>query len=112
MADSSSYLERRAVGPDFPVLCKMNANDFIRNGLTPAERFPAAHRLAELGADALELSGGIFETLLHTCRGSMPVDLIALDRSAIVRQCLLTVFRLQKMFIPFEEAYSLLCRET
>ena len=98
---------RRAVGPDFPVLYKMNANDFIWNGLAPAESFPAAQHLAELGVDALELSGGIFETMLHTCRGSMPLDLMALDRSPIVRQCLLTVFRLQKMFIPFKEAYFL-----
>lgn len=35
------------------------------------------------------------------------MDLVALDRSTIVRQCLLTVFRLQKMFIPFKEAYFL-----
>ncbi len=98
---------RRAVGPDFPVLYKMNANDFIWNGLTPRESFPAAHHLAELGIDALELSGGIFETFLHSCRGSMPLDLIALDRSPAIRQCLAAVFRLQKMFIPFKEAYFL-----
>jgi 2,4-dienoyl-CoA reductase-like NADH-dependent reductase (Old Yellow Enzyme family) len=98
---------RRAVGPGFPVLYKMNANDFTWNGLTPRESFPAAHRLAELGVDALELSGGIFETFLHTSRGGMPLDLIALGRSPIVRQCLMTVFRLQKMFIPFKEAYFL-----
>jgi len=102
---------RRAVGPDFPVLFKMNANDFTWNGLTPRESFPAAHQLAELGVDALELSGGIFETFLHTSRGSMPLDLIALDRSPVVRLCLGTffgtVFRLQKKFIPFKEAYFL-----
>jgi len=98
---------RRAVGPDFPVLYKMNANDFTWNGLTQRESFPAAHQLAELGIDALELSGGIFETFLRTSRGSVPADLIALDRSPAVRQSLLTVFRLQKMFIPFKEAYFL-----
>jgi 2,4-dienoyl-CoA reductase-like NADH-dependent reductase (Old Yellow Enzyme family) len=98
---------RRAVGPDFPVLLKMNANDFTWNGLAPRESFPAAHQLAELGVDALELSGGIFETFLHTSRGSMPSDLIALDRKPIVRRCLMTVFRLQKMFIPFKEGYFL-----
>lgn len=98
---------RNAVGPDFPILYKMNANDFIWNGLTPRESFPAAHNLAGLGVDALELSGGIFETFLHTCRGSMPLDIIALDRSQTVRQCLLAVFRMQKMFIPFKEAYFL-----
>ncbi len=98
---------RRAVGPDFPVLLKMNANDFTWNGLTPAESFPAAQRFADMGLDALELSGGIFETFLHISRGGMPLDIIALDRNPIVRRCLLTVFRLQKMFIPFKEAYFL-----
>lgn len=98
---------RRSVGPDFPVLFKMNAKDFTWNGLTPAESFPAARRLAELGIDALELSGGIFETMLHTCRGGAPLDLIALDRGPAVRQCLLTVFRLQRKLIPFKEAYFL-----
>ncbi len=98
---------RAAVGPDFPVLCKMNANDFIWRGLTPAESFPAARRLADMGLDALELSGGIFETMLHTSRGGLPADLIARDRSPIVRQSLLTVFRLQKKFISFKEAYFL-----
>ncbi len=98
---------RQAVGPDFPILCKMNAKDFIWNGLTPRESFPAAQGLAEMGLDALELSGGIFETLLHTCRGGMPMDIVALDRNPFVRQCLLTAFRLQKMLIPFKEAYFL-----
>jgi 2,4-dienoyl-CoA reductase-like NADH-dependent reductase (Old Yellow Enzyme family) len=98
---------RCAVGPDFPVLVKMNAKDFTWNGLTPRESFPAAHRFAELGVDALELSGGIFETFPHISRGSLPLDLMALDRNPLVRQCLLTFLRLQKMFIPFKEAYFL-----
>lgn len=98
---------RQAVGPNFPILCKLNANDFIWNGLTPRESFPAAQRLSDMGLDALELSGGIFETLLHTCRGSMPSDLIALDRNLIARQCLKLAFRLQEYFIPFKEAYFL-----
>jgi 2,4-dienoyl-CoA reductase-like NADH-dependent reductase (Old Yellow Enzyme family) len=98
---------RRAVGQDFPILCKMNVNDYVWNGLTPRESFPAAHHLADMGLDALEISGGIFETFLHISRGGMPEDIIALNRNPIVRRCLLTVFRLQKIFIPFEEAYFL-----
>lgn len=98
---------RRAVGPDFPVLFKFNADDGMWFGLRSGESFPAAQRLAEMGLDALELSGGVFEGFLYSCRGSMPLDIIALDRNPIVRQCLLTVFRLQKMFIPFKEAYFL-----
>jgi 2,4-dienoyl-CoA reductase-like NADH-dependent reductase (Old Yellow Enzyme family) len=98
---------RRAVGPDFPILYKMNANDFICKGLTPAESFPAARRLAEMGLDALELSGGIFEMGLQTSRGEVPSDLICLDRKPLVRRCLTTAFKLQKFFIPFKEAYFL-----
>lgn len=98
---------RRAVGPDFPILYKMNANDFICKGLTPAESFPAARRLAEMGLDALELSGGIFEMGLQTSRGGVPSDLICLDRKPLVRRCLTAAFKLQKLFIPFKEAYFL-----
>ncbi len=98
---------RRSVGFDFPVLFKMNADDFICGGLTPAESFPAARRLAEMGLDAVEISGGIFETCLKTSRGGLPADLFALDRGPIARQCLLALFKLQKIFIPFKEAYFL-----
>ncbi len=98
---------RRAVGSDFPVLCKMNANDFIWNGLKPRESFPAAERLADMGLDAVELSGGIFEVGLTTSRGGVPADSIGLDRNPVVRQCLKTAFRVQKYFIPLEEAYFL-----
>ncbi len=98
---------RRAVGSDFPVLYKLNADDGIWFGLRPGESFPAAQQLAQMGLDALELSGGIFEGFLYTCRGSMPSDLIALNRSSIVRQCFAVLFKLQKTFLPFKEAYFL-----
>ncbi len=96
---------RRAVGHDFPVLCKMNAKDHVWHGLTTRESFPAARRLADMGLDALEMSGGVFETFLHTCRGDMPTDLIALHRNPIARHLLLMVLRIQKLLIPFKEAY-------
>jgi 2,4-dienoyl-CoA reductase-like NADH-dependent reductase (Old Yellow Enzyme family) len=98
---------RRAVGPDFPILFKMNANDFTCKGLTPAESFPAARRFAEMGLDALELSGGVFEMGLQTSRGGVPSDLICLDRKPLVRRCLTAAFKLQKFFIPSKEAYFL-----
>jgi len=98
---------RRAVGPDFPVLYKMNAKDFTCIGLTPAESFPAVRRLADMGLDALELSGGIFEMGLQTSRGGVPSDLICLDRTPLVRRSLTAAFKLQEFFIPFKEAYFL-----
>ncbi len=50
---------RRAVGQDYPVLVKMNCQDFIDNGLTLEDSLQAAALLAENGIDAIELSGGI-----------------------------------------------------
>lgn len=99
---------RRAVGPDFPVLFKLNAKDFTWNGLTPDESFPAARSLADLGLDALEISGGIsYETFLHASRGGFPTDIVARDRGMLVRQFLVAVLRMQTRLIPFKEAYFL-----
>jgi 2,4-dienoyl-CoA reductase-like NADH-dependent reductase (Old Yellow Enzyme family) len=86
----------------------MNAKDFTWSGLTPEESFPAARRLADLGLDALEISGGIsYETFLHASRGGWPTDITALDRGMFVRQSLLTFLRVQRRLIPFKEAYFL-----
>lgn len=49
---------RAAVGTDFPVLIKMNCQDFIENGLTLEDSLQAGVMLAENGIDAIELSGG------------------------------------------------------
>ena len=49
---------RVAVGPDFPVLIKMNSEDFVPGGLTVDEMLESAALIAEAGVDAIELSGG------------------------------------------------------
>jgi 2,4-dienoyl-CoA reductase-like NADH-dependent reductase (Old Yellow Enzyme family) len=49
---------RRAVGPDFPVLVKLNGSDFMQNGLTIEDAVFAARALAAEGIDAIEVSGG------------------------------------------------------
>jgi 2,4-dienoyl-CoA reductase-like NADH-dependent reductase (Old Yellow Enzyme family) len=50
---------RKAVGDAFPVLIKLNCNDFADGGLTTAESLLVARRLAGMGLDAIELSGGL-----------------------------------------------------
>jgi 2,4-dienoyl-CoA reductase-like NADH-dependent reductase (Old Yellow Enzyme family) len=50
---------RQAVGTDFPVLVKINCQDFIENGLQPDDARQAAKMLVENGIDAIELSGGV-----------------------------------------------------
>lgn len=49
---------REAVGPDFPVLIKINCDDFIDGGATLEDWIVLAQQLAEMGIDAIEVSGG------------------------------------------------------
>ena len=50
---------RKAVGRDYPVLIKMNCQDFAENGLILEDSLHAASLLANAGIDAIELSGGL-----------------------------------------------------
>lgn len=59
---------RREVGEDFPVLIKMNADDLIEGGLRAEEAVRIAVRLEELGLDAVEVSGGMYESSLKTAQ--------------------------------------------
>jgi 2,4-dienoyl-CoA reductase-like NADH-dependent reductase (Old Yellow Enzyme family) len=49
---------RATVGPDYPVLVKMNSEDFVPSGMTTDDMLGTAALLAAAGADAIELSGG------------------------------------------------------
>jgi 2,4-dienoyl-CoA reductase-like NADH-dependent reductase (Old Yellow Enzyme family) len=49
---------RKKVGDDFPIFIKINAKDFIEDGLTSVESIIISKRLSELGIDAIEISGG------------------------------------------------------
>jgi 2,4-dienoyl-CoA reductase-like NADH-dependent reductase (Old Yellow Enzyme family) len=52
---------REVVGPDYPVMVKMNSEDYVEGGITIDESKYIALRLAEEGIDAIEMSGGIVE---------------------------------------------------
>jgi 2,4-dienoyl-CoA reductase-like NADH-dependent reductase (Old Yellow Enzyme family) len=49
---------RGAVGEDYPVLLKINSEDFVANGLTVDEMLYVAAELEKEGIDAIEMSGG------------------------------------------------------
>jgi 2,4-dienoyl-CoA reductase-like NADH-dependent reductase (Old Yellow Enzyme family) len=49
---------RSAVGPDFPVLIKINSEDFLENGFALDDMVPYALMLESEGIDAIEISGG------------------------------------------------------
>ena len=52
---------RSAVGNDFPILVKINSEDFVEGGFSVAECVEVCRELERLGLDAVELSGGIPE---------------------------------------------------
>ena len=49
---------RAAVGPDFPVLLRISAEEFIKGGYVVEDLFPILPRFVEAGADALHASIG------------------------------------------------------
>lgn len=49
---------RGVVGPDFPVLIKLNLHDYMDGGLEPDEMIQITRWLAGDGVDAIEITGG------------------------------------------------------
>ena len=50
---------------DFPVLIKMNSEDFLDDGMTVDEMLETASVLQEAGIDGIELSGGVNDPACH-----------------------------------------------
>ena len=49
---------KKVVGGDYPVLIKINSEDFMDNGLTSEESILVTKMLEEVGLDGVEVSGG------------------------------------------------------
>lgn len=91
---------RKAVGPDFPVIMKLGIEDAIEGGLKKEESVARAGRLAELGLDGIEVSGGVMQGSYNTssCR-----QYVSVDRRKALRDHLY-----HRIFSrPVEEAYYL-----
>jgi 2,4-dienoyl-CoA reductase-like NADH-dependent reductase (Old Yellow Enzyme family) len=58
----SYYAVRQAVGEDFPVLAKVNCDDFMYDGLTAEDSLYVCKVLSEKGIDAIEVSGGSYSS--------------------------------------------------
>ncbi|HMK57334.1 MAG TPA: NADH:flavin oxidoreductase [Dissulfurispiraceae bacterium] len=65
---------RKEVVSTFPIMVKMNADDFIEGGLRPAEALRIAQRLQSLGISAIEMSGGMFEAGKMTVRPNIETE--------------------------------------
>jgi 2,4-dienoyl-CoA reductase-like NADH-dependent reductase (Old Yellow Enzyme family) len=53
---------RKATGDSFPVIIKINSEDFLENGLTAQECLQVCAMLEDAGLDGVELSGGTLNT--------------------------------------------------
>ncbi|MGB9661677.1 MAG: FAD-dependent oxidoreductase [Moorellaceae bacterium] len=79
---------RQAVGPDYPVLYRLSADEKISGGLTLEETKVFARRLEQEGVNALHVSAGIYETAawiiqpMYLPRGCL-VDLAQGIKSAV-----------------------------
>jgi len=63
---------RRRVGEDYSVFLRINANDYLENGLGIDEATRIAERMSSLGIDAIDISAGTWETHFHMSRGDIP----------------------------------------
>lgn len=54
------------VGKDFPILIKMNADDFLEGGIDLEESKKIAERLSGMGFAAIEISGGMWEVITRS----------------------------------------------
>lgn len=74
---------RAAVGPDYPVMIKMNCEDFLKSGLTREDSLEVAKMLQEKGIDAIEVSGG---TVLSANRSPSRFGIQTEEKEAYFRQ--------------------------
>jgi 2,4-dienoyl-CoA reductase-like NADH-dependent reductase (Old Yellow Enzyme family) len=98
---------RGAVGNEFPVLVKINCEDFVTGGITLDQALSACRKLDEMGIDAIEVSGGIGEKGMTTIRGDIPRDIMMRGRSLAGRLMVRLMERSLREEARFTEAYFL-----
>lgn len=74
---------RLAVGNDYPVLVKINCADFIEDGLTADDSIIVCRRLADIGVDAIEVTGGVYAVREKT---SVRPNILTADQEAYLAE--------------------------
>ncbi len=76
---------REAVGPDYPVLIKVNSDDYLNGGFILADLVPYCLMLEKAGVDAIEISGGThYSDPRFFC--SRPVGTVPKDQEIYFKQ--------------------------
>ena len=63
---------RKHLGKDYPILLRMNANDYLEDGLGLEDAARIAEYMSSLSIDAIEISAGTWETHFYMSRGDIP----------------------------------------
>ena len=53
---------RQEVGPDYPIIMRINGDDFLEGGITVDQAVEHARMIVDAGVDAVDVSGGPFES--------------------------------------------------
>ena len=103
---------RKSVGDDYPILIKISAYDYMKNGLKPEESVVMAKEMAEMGFDGIEVSCGIGDDGGSTLRGDIPFDVILDEWDMYKNKNFLFRFVMRKYGnklmkpIPFAQGYN------
>ncbi len=88
---------RKTVGPDFPIICRLSADEYVDGGLKLDDSIPIAKALEKNGADALHISAciafsgylnhppyyvgeGVFTYLAQGIKGAVKIPVITVGR--------------------------------
>jgi len=98
---------RAAVGPDFPVIIKMNTEDGFPGGLTIAEAVQAAKSFEEAGASMLVPSCGFTaRTSFYMMRGNVPIrEYVKTEKNPVTKMGMVLFGRLIVREFPFQPLF-------
>jgi 2,4-dienoyl-CoA reductase-like NADH-dependent reductase (Old Yellow Enzyme family) len=100
---------RETVGPDYPILVKMNVEDGFKGGLDIGEAVEAAKAFEAAGATALEPSCGFTaRTSFYMMRGQLPIlDYVRSEKNWITKIGMALFGRFIVKEVPFTELFLL-----
>ena len=100
---------RQAVGPDFPLLAKLNLSDGFAVGLQIDEACRAAQLLEQGGLNAIVMSGGVVSrNSMYLFRGTSPLPyMIPLEKNPLQRKAMQWFGAASFQDLPYEELYFL-----
>lgn len=99
---------REVVGNDYPILMKLNVEEYLLDGITADIAVGAAKEVASKGVDAIEISGGVIsENPFVMCRGEIPIDMLTDGKEPAEKEQTENFFYSIADQMKWEEAYWL-----